>query len=152
MPARSEINVCVPVAVDGLLDPRWGRADRVAVATVSQKGIDDWKEFDVGWGNLHDAGTEGSHHARVARFLLDHGVEAVVAHHMGAGMTHMLEQMGSRCGSVRQAAQERPRPEFSGAERDTERHRPSSPSLLVALDYLDIRALGAYEAEPPPSK
>jgi hypothetical protein len=25
-------------------------------------------------------------------------------------------------------------------------------SLLVALDDLDIRALGAYEAEPPPSK
>ena len=27
-----------------------------------------------------------------------------------------------------------------------------APSLLVALDYLDIRALGGYEAEPPPSK
>ena len=108
-PGRSEVIVCVPVAVDGLLDPRWGRADRVAVATVSKDGIGDWKEFDVGWGSLHDAGTEGSHHARIARFLLDRGVEAVVVHHMGAGMTHMLEKMGltvrlGETGSAREAA------------------------------------------------
>lgn len=53
-----------------------------------------WEEFDVGWGTLHDAGTEGSHHARIARFLLDHEVEAEVAHHMGPGMEHMLGKMG----------------------------------------------------------
>jgi predicted Fe-Mo cluster-binding NifX family protein len=118
---RSEIIVCVPVTVEGLLDPRWGRADRVAVATVSQDGIDDWKEFDVGWGSLHDAGTEGSHHARIARFLREHGVEAVAAHHMGAGMTHMLEKMGltvrlGETGSAREAAAR-----VLGGERDTER-------------------------------
>ena len=122
MSGRSEIIVCVPVTVEGLLDPRWGRADRVAVATVSQDGIDDWEEFDVGWGSLHDAGTEGSHHARVARFLREHGVEAVVAHHMGAGMTHMLEKMGltvrlGETGSAREAAAR-----VLGGERDTERH------------------------------
>ena len=122
MSGRSEMIVCVPVTVEGLLGPRWGRADRVAVATVSQDGIDDWKEFDVGWGSLHDAGTEGSHHARVARFLREHGVEAVVAHHMGAGMTHMLEKMGltvqlGETGSAREAAAR-----VLGGERDTERH------------------------------
>ena len=111
MPGRSQIVVCVPVAVDGLLDLRWGRADRVAVATVNQYGIDDWEEFDVGWGSLHDAGTEGSHHARIARFLLEHGVEAVAARHMGAGMMHMLEKMGSLCGSVRQVVRTRRRPD-----------------------------------------
>lgn len=122
MSGRSEIIVCVPVTVEGLLDPRWGRADRVAVATVRQDGIGDWKEFDVGWGSLHDAGTEGSHHARVARFLREHGVEAVVAHHMGAGMTHMLEKMGltvrlGETGSAREAAAR-----VLGGERDTGRH------------------------------
>jgi predicted Fe-Mo cluster-binding NifX family protein len=90
----SEIVVCVPVAVDGLLDVRWGRADRVAVASVSHDGVSAWNEFDVGWGTLHDAVTEGSHHARIARFLLEHRVEAVVAHHMGPGMEHMLGKMG----------------------------------------------------------
>jgi predicted Fe-Mo cluster-binding NifX family protein len=94
MPESSEIVVCVPVTVDGLIDPRWGRADRVAVATVSQDGVRAWVEFDVGWGSLHDAGTEGSHHARIARFLLEHKVEAVAAHHMGPGMEHMLGKMG----------------------------------------------------------
>ena len=90
----SEIIVCVPVTVDGLLDPRWGRADRVAVTTVSPDGVDGWEEFDVGWGTLHDTGTEGSHHARIARFLREHKVEAVAAHHMGPGMEHMLGKMG----------------------------------------------------------
>ncbi len=52
-----------------------------------------WREFDVGWDSLHDSGSEGSHHARVARFLREHEVEAVVAHHMGEGMRHMLGKM-----------------------------------------------------------
>jgi predicted Fe-Mo cluster-binding NifX family protein len=95
--------------VEGLLDPRWGRAERVAVATVGRDGISDWKEFDVGWGSLHDTGTEGSHHARIARFLLEHKVEAVAADHMGAGMAHMLEKMGltvrlGETGNAREAA------------------------------------------------
>ena len=101
--------VCVPVTNEGLIDPRWGRADRVAVATVDGASIADWQEFDVGWGTLHDAGTEGSHHARIATFLLDHKVEAVAAHHMGAAMSHMLGKMGltvmlDETGNAREAA------------------------------------------------
>ena len=101
--------VCVPVTRDGLVDPRWGRADRVAIAEVSASGVGDWQEFDVGWGTLHDEGTEGSHHARVARFLLDHHVEAVVVDHMGDPMMRMLQQMGLEVhlgagGDARQAA------------------------------------------------
>ena len=119
MSGRSDIVVCVPVTVDGLLDPRWGRAERVAVATVGHNGISDWQEFDVGWGGLHDTGTEGSHHARIARFLLDHWVEAVAAHHMGAGMSHMLEKMGltvqlGESGGAREVAAR-----VLGGERDT---------------------------------
>ena len=86
--------VCVPVSADGALDPRWGRADRVAIAEVAEGAIARWDEFDVLWGTLHDEGTEGSHHARVARFLRDHQVEVVVADHMGPPMVNMLEQMG----------------------------------------------------------
>jgi len=85
--------VCVPVASDGSVDPRWGRADRVALAEVTAAGVESWQEHDVGWGALHDSGPEGTHHARIARFLLDHRVEAVVANHMGAGMEHMLGKM-----------------------------------------------------------
>ena len=104
-----QIIVCVPVTADGVLDPRWGRAERVAVATVSEDGIDNWQEFDVGWGSLHDSGTEGSHHARIARFLREHSVEAVAAHQMGSPMANMLEKMGlsvrlDQTGSARDAA------------------------------------------------
>jgi predicted Fe-Mo cluster-binding NifX family protein len=86
--------VCIPITQEGLIDPRWGRADRVAIAEVTPKGIEVWQEFDVGWGDLHDSGTEGSHHARVVRFLREHHVEAVVAGHMGPDMKHTLEKLG----------------------------------------------------------
>lgn len=86
--------VCVPVTRDELVDPRWGRAERVAVAAGSASGIESWSEFDVGWGSLRESGSEGSHHARIARFLLDHRVDAVTADHMGREMEHMLAKMG----------------------------------------------------------
>lgn len=89
--------VCAAVGNDGLIDPRWGRAERVAVADVvadvAGDAIGDWQEFDVGWGVAHEAGSEARHHARVARFLREHGVEMVVADHMGEGMLRMLETM-----------------------------------------------------------
>ena len=86
--------VCVPVTDDGRVGHGWGRADRVAVAAVSPGGIDRWEEFDVGWNRLHDEESEGGHHARIARFLTEHGVEQVVAGHMGPPMEHMLAKMG----------------------------------------------------------
>ena len=76
------MRVCVPTTADGQVDPRWGRADRVAVADVADGEIRDWQEFTVAWGTLHDQGTEGAHHARVARFLRDNQVQAVAADHV----------------------------------------------------------------------
>ena len=86
--------VCVPVTPAGEIDPRWGRAARVAVADVRDGGISSWEEFEVGWDTLHDVGSEGGHHARVARFLMEQGTEVVVADHMGESMLHMLAEMG----------------------------------------------------------
>ncbi len=88
------MTICIPVTHDGLVDPRWGRAQRVAVASVTDGHVDGWEEFDVGWGSTHDQGPEGQHHARVARFLQEHGVQLVVANHMGPGMAQMLAKMG----------------------------------------------------------
>jgi predicted Fe-Mo cluster-binding NifX family protein len=101
--------VCVPITKEGLIDPRWGRADHVAITEVTGDGIASWQEFEVGWNALHDAGTEGSHHARVARFLKEHHVDAVLANHMGPPMVHMLERMGVKVllgamGNAREAA------------------------------------------------
>jgi predicted Fe-Mo cluster-binding NifX family protein len=86
--------VCIPVDRDGQIDPRWGRAARVAIATVQGDAVTGWQEFDVGWDEFHDVGTEGGHHARVARFLQEHKVETVLADHMGPDMHQMLGKMG----------------------------------------------------------
>ena len=88
------MHVCVPVAPDGQIDPRWGRAARVAVARVEEGAVVAWEEHDVAWDSLHDEGTEGGHHARVARFLLDHDITLVLAGHMGPPMQQMLAKMG----------------------------------------------------------
>jgi predicted Fe-Mo cluster-binding NifX family protein len=86
--------ICVPVTPDGAVDTSWGRAARVAVIRVEDGAIVADEVHPVAWDSLHDTGTEGSHHARVARFLQDQGVEVVVAGHMGQPMVHMLGQMG----------------------------------------------------------
>ena len=85
--------VCVPVMPDGSIDPRWGRAQCVAVANVADGVVASWQEYDVGWGTSHDAAPEGQHHANIARFLKEHGVQRVVANHMGDGMRQMLASM-----------------------------------------------------------
>ncbi|HVB26837.1 MAG TPA: NifB/NifX family molybdenum-iron cluster-binding protein [Mycobacteriales bacterium] len=86
--------LCVPIRGDGSIDPRWGRADRLAVAEVVSGVIASWHEVDVSWDELHDQGTEGAHHARVVSFLREQGIEAVVADHMGGPMLHTLGKMG----------------------------------------------------------
>jgi predicted Fe-Mo cluster-binding NifX family protein len=86
--------VAIPVTPDGLVGPSWGRAPLVAVATVSDGAVTSWAEHDVRWDVLHDEGTEGGHHARVARFLIDNEVQVVAADHMGPPMVRMLGSMG----------------------------------------------------------
>lgn len=86
--------VCAPVTKDGMIDPRWGKADWVAVAEVADGEIVSWQEVEVSWSRLHDEGTSGSHHARVVAFLRERGVQAVVANHIGPGMVRMFDTMG----------------------------------------------------------
>ena len=84
----------MPVTPAGDIDPRWGRAARVAVVDVQKGELVRWEEFEVAWDQLHDTGTEGGHHARVARFLEDKRIDVVVANHMGEPMVQMLDRMG----------------------------------------------------------
>ncbi|MBI1378265.1 MAG: hypothetical protein GC157_12395 [Frankiales bacterium] len=86
--------IALPVEADGSLGRRWGRARLVAVASVEDGGIAAWSVHDVGWDTAHDEGTEGSHHARVAGFLREHGVDTVAVDHVGEGMARMLATMG----------------------------------------------------------
>jgi predicted Fe-Mo cluster-binding NifX family protein len=85
--------LCVPVTPDGEIG-RWGRAQYVAIVEFDAAGIRAWGEHHVRWDEQHDAAAEGSHHARIAAFLRQHGVTIVLASHMGPPMEHMLEMMG----------------------------------------------------------
>jgi predicted Fe-Mo cluster-binding NifX family protein len=86
--------LCVPLTNDAMVDPRWGRADRIAVAEVVNGEITSWQEIEVSWSRLHDEGTPARHHARVARFLKEHQIQTVVANHVGDGMVRMVNTMG----------------------------------------------------------
>jgi len=63
------------------------------LAAVDGGLITDRQEIDVDWLTSHDEGAEGSHHARVARFLSEHAVQVVVAQHIGAPMENLIRTM-----------------------------------------------------------
>lgn len=86
--------VATPVTADGHSTMSWGRARWVGLADVRDGEVVAWQVLEVGWDESHDAGTHGSHHARIVGFLTEHGVEAIVAHHVGPGMQRMLATMG----------------------------------------------------------
>ena len=74
----------------------WGKALQVAVATVADGAVTDWQVHDVRWDIAHDQGAEGSHHARIVRFLRENGVQVVVTGHMGPPMQNTLGKLGVR--------------------------------------------------------
>jgi predicted Fe-Mo cluster-binding NifX family protein len=86
--------LAVPVEPDGRVGHTWGKAAAVAVATVTDGTITRWEVHQVGWDAAHDEGPHGTHHARVVRFLREHGVGAVLVDHVGEGMRRMLTTMG----------------------------------------------------------
>lgn len=86
-----------------------GKAHSMAVATVANGRIVSWSVEDVAWDALHGQGPEGTHHARIVRFMRDHHIEAVVTGHMGAPMVNTLTKLGvlplvDAAGDARQAA------------------------------------------------
>ncbi|HEY3549402.1 MAG TPA: NifB/NifX family molybdenum-iron cluster-binding protein [Propionicimonas sp.] len=88
--------VCVVVNESGEVGGGWGKARRVALATVAEGAVTDWREVDVRWDEAHDQGPEGSHHARIVRFLRENDVEVAVAGHMGPPMQNTLTKLGLR--------------------------------------------------------
>ena len=86
--------IAVSVGPESTVGEGWGRAHDVAIADVQDGAIVTWEDHAVAWDIAHDEGTEGSHHARIAKFLREYKVEAVVTGHMGDGMVRMLGTMG----------------------------------------------------------
>ena len=87
------MKIATPVDAAVKSAPAWGRAHWVAVADVTEGVITDWQVHEVSWDDLHDAGTHGSHHARIVTFLKDQQIQAIVVDHVGEGMQRMLATM-----------------------------------------------------------
>ena len=88
------MRIALPVTDNAEVGSSWGRASRVAIADIDDGVIVGWRDEPVEWDRQHDQGTDGAHHARVALFLRDNGIDRVVAQHMGAPMLNMLQRMG----------------------------------------------------------
>lgn len=87
--------IATPCTAEGQSAHAWGRAHWIGVAELDdQHELTSFTVHEVRWDELHDEGTEGSHHARIVRFLKEQGIEAVVVDHMGPGMQRVMHTMG----------------------------------------------------------
>ena len=88
--------IAVVVTPDGaLIGGGLGRASHMAVAQRDEhNSITSWQVFEVGWDVLHDVGPHGGHHARIVRFMQEHGITHVMAAHIGPPMQTTLSKLG----------------------------------------------------------
>lgn len=86
--------VGVTITPDGTVGGGLGGARTVAVGDVRDGEVVTWAEVEVGWGELRGTGPEGTHHARIVRFLREHGIECVVTSGLGEGMRTTLGKLG----------------------------------------------------------
>ncbi|MGC8710747.1 MAG: NifB/NifX family molybdenum-iron cluster-binding protein [Candidatus Micrarchaeia archaeon] len=71
-----------------------GRAPRVAIIHVKDGKVASIEEIDVKWDQAHEMEKEGEHHANVARFIIGHKINEVIAAGSGPDMRRMLEKIG----------------------------------------------------------
>lgn len=93
MVSQLQVRLCAPIADDGMINRRWCKTRRVAVADVRGGEISRWQEFDVGWDRLHDEGPHEDHHERMATFLRDHTVNIIVIDHIGSCLSAALTRL-----------------------------------------------------------
>ncbi|PWI57042.1 hypothetical protein BM613_10610 [Sulfoacidibacillus thermotolerans] len=86
--------MAVAVQENGDIYRFWGRAPKVAVASVQDGAIIDWKEYPVQWDIAREETTEGLHHAQIAKWIMEHHVTGVVAVGLGDDMERMLRKIG----------------------------------------------------------
>jgi predicted Fe-Mo cluster-binding NifX family protein len=86
--------VGVTTAPDGTVGGGLGRAQTMAVTEVRDGVAISWTEHHVGWGDLHGTGPEGTHHARIVRFVREHALETVVTSGLGDGMRNTMGKLG----------------------------------------------------------
>ncbi|MBX5464162.1 MAG: hypothetical protein IRZ26_01245 [Clostridia bacterium] len=88
------MRAALPVDNEGRIFPHFGRAPRLAVATLEDGRVTGWDLLDVDWGRSHDLVPRGEHHRRVFETLREQDVQVVLAGEMGEGMLRSLGAVG----------------------------------------------------------
>ncbi len=102
------MKVAVAVLPNGNINAHFGRANKLAIATVEEKQIAGWEEIEVPFASTHgehnhdhehdhNHNHEHHQHAPVHResikdFLVNHHVNVVLLEHAGPGMQLVQEQ------------------------------------------------------------
>lgn len=98
------MKIALAVLPNGMVNSHLGRADKVAIATIEDKEIAKWEEFDVPFGKNHDHhhhhshehghdhGQGNKHHESIRDFLVSHNVDVILVEHSGPGILALLEE------------------------------------------------------------
>lgn len=85
--------IAIPVTVDGQTALRLGKAHWVGVAEVTGPRITSWTIHEVGWDDASLFGRR-PRQARIAHFLTEEEVEAVVVPKAGPRLAKLLDRLG----------------------------------------------------------
>lgn len=116
------MKIAVAVLSNGMVNAHFGRANRIAFATVENKEIVDWKEEDAPFAAMHDEedhhdhgmhqhedhhgdgehhhdhdhshghGHSGKHQETIKNYLVEHGVDLLLVDHAGPGLNRVLQE------------------------------------------------------------
>ncbi|MCW5951111.1 MAG: hypothetical protein KIT69_02475 [Propionibacteriaceae bacterium] len=85
--------IATPVTVDGRTASRWGKAHWIGVADVTGPRITSWTIHEVGWDDASLFG-RNRRHARIAHFLAEQEVGAVVVPAVGSRLAKLFDRLG----------------------------------------------------------
>ena len=88
-----EKTIMAVISEDGMLTGV-GRAPKVAIIRAKDGKAEKIAEIEVRWGESHETEQEGLHHATIAKFIKEHGVNEIIAGGAGPDMQRMLERLG----------------------------------------------------------
>jgi predicted Fe-Mo cluster-binding NifX family protein len=90
----NDMTIAIPVTAEGTVFERLGKAPLVATCVLRDGTVTDWTEHAVGWDQTYGVDVMGNHHARVMRFMKEHGVTTVVAADVCDSMRRALQAQG----------------------------------------------------------
>ncbi|MFV9510867.1 NifB/NifX family molybdenum-iron cluster-binding protein [Tepidibacillus sp. LV47] len=104
------MKVAVAVLPNGMVNTHFGRANRLALATIENGQITKWEEVDVPFAQTHgdhdhhhdhhdhhhhhdhEHHHHHAHHENIKNWLVEHGIDMVLVDHAGPGMQKVINE------------------------------------------------------------